>query len=171
MLLFCPLCSLCFKGTSKEWARGSRRTGRGRTHKEKCCPQWLFSALQGRYKNWTKQSTPDAKEGRSEQKKFFIRRRKGKKGEAEEKGKGVKAGFKVRGQAVLREWRRVFKRGLKHSRKDKRAFYTTPRRNKNRARRKAQTRARVPQSGDKGWEKKTKERGKASEKRKRTDAP
>ena len=62
----------------------------------------------------------------------------------------MKAGLKVREKAVLRELKPVFKRGQKHSRKDKRAFYTTPRRNKNRARRKAQTRARVPQSGDKG---------------------
>ena len=36
-------------------------------------------------------------------KKVFIRRRKGKKGEAEEKGKRVEAGFEMRGQAVLRE--------------------------------------------------------------------
>jgi len=62
----------------------------------------------------------------------------------------VKAGFEVREKAVLRELKQVFKRGWKHSRQDKRAFYTAPRRNKNRARRKAQTRARVPQSGDKG---------------------
>ena len=33
-------------------------------------------------------------------KKVFIRRRKGKKGEAEEKGKRVEAGFKVREKAV-----------------------------------------------------------------------
>ena len=38
------------------------------------------------------------------------------------------------------------KRGQKHSRKDKRAFYTTPRRNKNGARRKAQTRTETEQS-------------------------
>jgi len=75
----------------------------GYTHKEKCCPQWLCFALQGFYKSRTKQSTPKAKEGRSEQKKVFIRRRKGKKGEAEEKGKRVEAGLKVREKAVLRE--------------------------------------------------------------------
>ena len=62
----------------------------------------------------------------------------------------MKAGFEVREKAVLRELKQVFKRGWKHSRQDKKAFYTAPRRNKNRARRKAQTRARVPQSGDKG---------------------
>ena len=100
VLLFCPLCSLCFKGTSKGRARARRRSGRGCTHEEKCCPQWLFSASQGRYKSRTKQSTPDAKEGRSEQKKVFIRRRKGKKGETEEKGKRVEAGFKVREKVV-----------------------------------------------------------------------
>ena len=61
----------------------------------------------------------------------------------------MKAGFEVREKAVLRELKQVFKRGWKHSRKDKRAFYTTLRRNKNRAKRKAQRRARVPQSGDK----------------------
>ena len=33
-------------------------------------------------------------------KKSFFRRRKEKKGEAEEKGKGVEAGFKVREKAV-----------------------------------------------------------------------
>lgn len=70
---------------------------------EKCCPQWLFSASQGRYKSRAKQLPLDAKEGRSEQKKVFIRRRKGKKGEAEEKGKRVEAGLKVREKAVLRE--------------------------------------------------------------------
>ena len=62
----------------------------------------------------------------------------------------MKAGFEVREKAVLRELKQVFKRGWKHSRQDKKAFYTAPRRNKNRARRKAQTRERVPQSGDKG---------------------
>ena len=36
-------------------------------------------------------------------KKVFIRRRKGKKGEAEEKGKRVEAGLKVREKAVLIE--------------------------------------------------------------------
>ena len=36
-------------------------------------------------------------------KKVFIKRRKGKKGEAEEKGKRVEAGFEVREKVVLRE--------------------------------------------------------------------
>ena len=103
VLLFCPLCSLCFKGVSKGRTRARRRSGRGRTHEEKCCPQWLCFALQGFYKSRTKQLPPDAKEGRSKQKKVFLRRRKGKKGEAEEKGKGVKAGLEVREKAVLRE--------------------------------------------------------------------
>ena len=103
VLLFCPLCSLCFKGTSKGRTRARQRSGRGRTHEEKCCPKWFFSVSQGRYKNRTKQSTPDTKEGRSEQKKVFIRRRKGKKGEAEEKGKRVEAGLEVREKVVLRE--------------------------------------------------------------------
>ena len=62
----------------------------------------------------------------------------------------MKAGFEVREKAVLRELKQVFKRGWKHSRQDKKAFYTTPRRNKNRARRKAQTRAEAQQSEDKG---------------------
>ena len=103
VLLFCPLCSLCFKGTSKGWARASRRSGRGHTIEEKCCPQRLYFALQGLYKSRTKQSTPNAKEERSEQKKVFIRRRKGQKGEAKEKEKRVEAGFEVREKAVLRE--------------------------------------------------------------------
>ena len=103
VLLFCPLCSLCFKGASKERTRARRRSGRGRTHEEKCCPQWLVSASQGRYKNRTKQSTPDTKEGRSEQKKFLLGEEKGKKGEAKEKGKRVEVGFEVREKAVLRE--------------------------------------------------------------------
>lgn len=72
----------------------------GHTHEENCCPRWFCFALQGFYKSRTKQSTPNAKEGRSEQKKVFIRRRKEKKGEAEEKGKRVEAGFKVREKAV-----------------------------------------------------------------------
>lgn len=80
VLLFCPLCSLCFKGTSKGRTRARRRSGRGRTHEEKCCPQWLFSASQGHYKSRTKQSTPDAKERRSEQKKFLLGEEKGRKG-------------------------------------------------------------------------------------------
>ena len=83
-------------------------------------------------------------------KKVFMRRRKGKKGEAKGKGKRVKAGFEVREKAVLRELKQVFKRGWKHSRQDKKAFYTALKRNRNGARRKVQTRARVPQSGDKG---------------------
>ena len=70
---------------------------------EKCCPQWLFSASQGRYKNRTNKLPPDAKEKRSEQKKFLLGEEKGKKGEAEEKGKRVEAGFKVREKVVLRE--------------------------------------------------------------------
>ena len=62
----------------------------------------------------------------------------------------MKAGFEVREKAVLRELKQVFKRGWKHSRQDKKAFYTALKRNRNGARRKVQTRARVPQSGDKG---------------------
>lgn len=111
VLLFCPLCSLCFKGTSKGWARARRVKEYGHTLEENCYPQWLCFALQGLYKSRTKQSTPNAKEGRSEQKKFFFRRRKGKKGEAKGKGKRVKAGFEVREKAVLRELKPVFKRG------------------------------------------------------------
>ena len=45
-------------------------------------------------------------------------------------------GFKVREKAVLRELNQVFKRGWKHSRQDKKAFYTTLKRNRNGARRK-----------------------------------
>ena len=103
VLLFYPLCSLCFKGMSKGRTRARRRSGRGRTHEEKCCPQWLCFALQGRYKSRTKQFTPDAKEERSEQKKYSFKRRKRKKGEAEGKGKRVEAGFEVREKVVLRE--------------------------------------------------------------------
>jgi len=88
VLLFCPLCSLCFKGTSKGRTRARRRSGRGRTHEEKCCPQWLFSASQGRYKSRTKQSTPNAKEGRSEQKKFLLGEEKGRKGRRKRKERG-----------------------------------------------------------------------------------
>ena len=117
----------------------------GHTIEENCCPQWLCFALQGLYKSRTKQSTPNAKEERSEQKKFLLGEEKRKKGEAEGKGKRVEVGFKVREKAVLRELKQVFKRGWKHSRQDKKAFYTAPRRNKNRARRKAQTRARAQQ--------------------------
>ena len=101
MLFFCPLCSLCFKGTSKERARARRRSGRGRTHEEKYCPQWLFSASQWRNKNRTTKLPPDAKEGRSEQKTNIFKRRRGRKGEAEEKGK--------RGKRVLKCVRRLFK--------------------------------------------------------------
>ena len=122
----------------------------GHTIEENCCPQWLCFALQGLYKSRTKQSTPNAKEERSEQKKFLLGEEKRKKGEAEEKGKRVEVGFKVREKAVLRELKQVFKRGWKHSRQDKKAFYTALKRNRNGARRKVQTRARVPQSGDKG---------------------
>lgn len=150
VLLFCPLCSLCFKGTSKGRARARRVKENGRTHEEKCCPQWFYFALQGLYKSKTKQSTPDAKEGRSEQKSFLLGEEKGKKGEAEEKGKRVEAGLKVREKAVLRELKQVFKRGWKHSRQDKKAFYTTLKRNRNGARGKSQRRVRVPQSGDEG---------------------
>ena len=75
----------------------------GHTLEEKCCPQRLCFALQGLYKSRTKQSTLDAKEEHSEQKKNFLGEEKGRKGEAEEKGKRVKAGFKVREKAVLRE--------------------------------------------------------------------
>ena len=92
VLLFCPLCSLCFKGTSKGRTRARRRSGRGRTHEEKFCPQWLFSALQGRYKNRAKQSTPDAKEGRSEQKKFLLGEEKEKRGGGSERKEG-RSGF------------------------------------------------------------------------------
>ena len=42
----------------------------------------------------------------------------------------MKAGFKVREKAVLRELKQVFKRGWKHSRQDKKAVYTAPRRHK-----------------------------------------
>ena len=80
VLLFCPLCSLCFKGVSKGRTRARRRSGRGRTHEEKCCPQWLCFALQGLYKSRTKQLSPDAKEGRSEQKKFLLGEEKGRRG-------------------------------------------------------------------------------------------
>ena len=80
VLLFCPLCSLCFKGASKGWARARRRSGNGRTHEENYCPQWLFSALQWRYKSRTKQLSLDAREGRSEQKKFLLGEEKGRKG-------------------------------------------------------------------------------------------
>ena len=103
VLLFCPLCSLCFKGTSKGRARARRRSGRERTHEEKYCPQWLFSASQWRNKNRTTKLPPDAKEGRSEQKTIFFKRRRGRKGEAKEKGKRVEVGFEVREKAVLRE--------------------------------------------------------------------
>jgi len=73
---------------SKERARARRRSGRGRTHEEKCCPQWLFSALQGRYKNRTNKLPPDAKEGRSEQKKFLLGEEKGRKGRRKRKKRG-----------------------------------------------------------------------------------
>lgn len=147
VLLFCPLCSLCFKGMSKGRTRVRRVNEYGHTIEEKCCPQWLCFALQGLYKSRTKQSTPNTKEERSEQKKYSFKRRKGKKGEAKGKGKRVKAGFEVREKAVLRELKQVFKRGWKHSRQDKKAFYTTLKRNRNGARGKSQRRARVPQSG------------------------
>lgn len=88
---------------SKGRTRASRVKEYGHTHKKKCCPQWLCFALQGLYKNRTKQSTPNAKEGRSEQKKDSFKRRKGLKGEAEGKGKRVKAGLEVREKVVLRE--------------------------------------------------------------------
>jgi hypothetical protein len=59
----------------------------------------------------------------------------------------VKAGFEVREKAVLRELKQVFKRGWKHSRQDKKAFYTILKRNRKGARGKSQRRSRVPQSG------------------------
>ena len=65
----------------------------GHTLEENCCPQWLFYALQGRYKSRTKQSTPDAKEGRSEQKKFLLGEEKEKRGGGRE-GKEGRSGFK-----------------------------------------------------------------------------
>ena len=122
MLLFCPLCSLCFKGVSKEWARARRRSGRGRTHEEKYCPQRLFSASQWRNKNRTTKLPPDAKEGRSEQKTIFFKRRRGRKGEAKEKGKRVEAGFEVREKAVLREWRRVLNEGKSTAERTRKYF-------------------------------------------------
>jgi len=60
----------------------------GHTLEEKCCPQWLCFALQGLYKNRTKQSTPKAKEGRSEQKKFLLGEEKGRKGRRKGRGRG-----------------------------------------------------------------------------------
>ena len=78
------------------------------------------------------------KRGAQRAKEVFIRRRKGK-------GKRVKAGFEVREKAVLRELKQVFKRGWKHSRQDKKAFYTALKRNRNGARRKVQTRAKAQQ--------------------------
>ena len=77
---------------SKGRTRARRRSGRGRTHEEKCCPQWLFSVLQGLYKSRAKQSTPDAKEGRSEQKKFLLGEEKGRKGGGRE-GEEGESGF------------------------------------------------------------------------------
>ena len=145
MLFFCPLCPLCFKGASKRRTRARRKSGRGRTHEEKYCPQWLFSASQWRNKNRTTKLPPDAKEGRSEQKTNIFKRRRDRKGEAKEKGKRVEAGFEVREKAVLREWRRVFKREQEYSRKNKKVLYTTPRRNKNKSRKKAQKRAKAQQ--------------------------
>jgi hypothetical protein len=103
VLLFCPLCSLCFKGVNKGRTRARRRSGRGRTHEEKYCPKWLFSSSQWRNKNRTTKLPPDAKEGRSEQKTNIFKRRREGKGEAEEKGKRVEVGFEVREKAVLRE--------------------------------------------------------------------
>ena len=103
MLLFCPLCSLCFKGVNKGRTRARRRSERERTHEEKYCPQWLFSASQWRNKSRTTKLPPDAKEGRSEQKTNIFKRRRGRKGEAKEKGKRVEAGFEVREKTVLRE--------------------------------------------------------------------
>ena len=78
---------------SKGWPRASRVKEYGRTHKEKFCPQWLFSALQGRYKNCTKQLSPNTKEGRSEQKKFLLGEEKEKRGGGRE-GKEGRSGFK-----------------------------------------------------------------------------
>ena len=147
MLFFCPLCSLCFKGVNKGRTRARRRSGRGRIHEEKHCLQWLFSASQWHNKSRTTKLPPDAKEGRSEQKTNIFKRRRGRKGEAEGKGKRVKTDFEVREKAVLRELKQVFKRGWKHSRQDKKAFYTTLKRNRNGARGKSQRRSRVPQSG------------------------
>ena len=73
---------------SKGRTRARRRSGRGRTHEEKCCPQRLCFALQGLYKSRTKQSTPNAKEGRSEQKKFLLGEEKGRKGRQKGRGRG-----------------------------------------------------------------------------------
>ena len=73
---------------SKGRTRARRRSGRGRTHEEKCCPQRLCFALQGRYKSRAKQSTPDAKEGRSEQKKFLLGEEKEKKGRRKRRERG-----------------------------------------------------------------------------------
>jgi len=60
----------------------------GHTLEENCYPQWLCFALQGLYKSRTKQSTPDAKEGRSEQKKNLLREEKGRKGRQKGRGRG-----------------------------------------------------------------------------------
>jgi hypothetical protein len=60
----------------------------GHTIEEKCCPQRLCLALQGLYKSRTKQSTPDAKEERSEQKKNFLGEEKGRKGRQKGRGRG-----------------------------------------------------------------------------------
>ena len=43
---------------------------------------------------------PTQKRGVASKKSFLLGEEKGKKGEAEEKGRGVKAGFKVREKAV-----------------------------------------------------------------------
>ena len=73
---------------NKGWARARRVKEYGHTLEENCCPQWLCFALQGLYKSSTKQFTPDAKEGRSEQKKFLLGEEKGRKGRRKRRERG-----------------------------------------------------------------------------------